>query len=838
MFTRISVRTLPVLATVMCKEDYEEPEKSPATYQKTSSSYYNLSVRIIRGRNISGKDLLSKPDCYISLSLPTATAKGDKTKVINNSCNPVWNEAFHYRIQSQIKNVLDLSMYDNDVLHDDLFSQISIDVNQIKAGEKFQHTFHVGKKKDEVLEVELVMEKSPDPPTEVITNGVLVACPILCTEVTVNRERKNFLHGDESLVLKVNGAFEEEQKNTYKAGLGLLGGRESFIFHRTKDIDTQLEVERMCLTTNPHTALNDQERNVLTLPLNSLSSEKETVLNRKVPLGKGRNVDIEVQNKVCSKDLDVRLNFDLSEDEKNFLEKRLAQVACAMTKSLGLNGSLDHEEVPVVAVVGSGGGTRAMTSLYGSLLGLQKLDLLDCITYINGVSGSTWCMSTLYEDADWSHKQLQDPVFSAQNCVSRKKAGAFSPEHLYYYYNEKTSKKLQRQKMTIADLWGLIIEYMLYGKKNPEKLSNQKEAVLHGQNPYPIYTAVNIRDHMDGQNFAEWCEFTPHEIGFPKYGAFIRTENFNSEFFMGRMIRKCPEPRICYLLGLWSSIFSMNLIEAWTVTTKSSNKWLNWLKKAKENSDDDHLPYIMDNTESKYQLISPPGVTSYFKDFFTDRPAIGEYYNFLHGLQIHRTYKKWNAFVRSKDHPDNYPNQLTPSERKLHLVDSGFACNNGIPLVVRPVRNVDVILSYNYTWGSQFKALKLAEKHCVECQIPFPKIDVSEINEANLKECYMFMDKDDPRVPIVLHFPLVNDTFRHFKAPGIQRCSAEENAEGKVDVRSRNSPYRTRNITYTPQDFDQLVSLQCYNVTNNRDSILEAFRLAVDRRRLRLASPR
>ncbi|XP_064420761.1 cytosolic phospholipase A2 zeta-like [Latimeria chalumnae] len=741
MFTRISVRTLPVLATVMCKEDYEEPEKSPATYQKTSSSYYNLSVRIIRGRNISGKDLLSKPDCYISLSLPTATAKGDKTKVINNSCNPVWNEAFHYRIQSQIKNVLDLSMYDNDVLHDDLFSQISIDVNQIKAGEKFQHTFHVGKKKDEVLEVELVMEKSPDPPTEVITNGVLVDC---CKKTN----NKTFIWNN--LILQV---YNEN-------------------------------------------------------------------------------------NDMSSKDLDVRLNFDLSEDEKNFLEKRLAQVACAMTKSLGLNGSLDHEEVPVVAVVGSGGGTRAMTSLYGSLLGLQKLDLLDCITYINGVSGSTWCMSTLYEDADWSHKQLQDPVFSAQNCVSRKKAGAFSPEHLYYYYNEKTSKKLQRQKMTIADLWGLIIEYMLYGKKNPEKLSNQKEAVLHGQNPYPIYTAVNIRDHMDGQNFAEWCEFTPHEIGFPKYGAFIRTENFNSEFFMGRMIRKCPEPRICYLLGLWSSIFSMNLIEAWTVTTKSSNKWLNWLKKAKENSDDDHLPYIMDNTESKYQLISPPGVTSYFKDFFTDRPAIGEYYNFLHGLQIHRTYKKWNAFVRSKDHPDNYPNQLTPSERKLHLVDSGFACNNGIPLVVRPVRNVDVILSYNYTWGSQFKALKLAEKHCVECQIPFPKIDVSEINEANLKECYMFMDKDDPRVPIVLHFPLVNDTFRHFKAPGIQRCSAEENAEGKVDVRSRNSPYRTRNITYTPQDFDQLVSLQCYNVTNNRDSILEAFRLAVDRRRLRLASPR
>lgn len=48
------------------------------------------------------------------------------------------------------------------------------------------------------------------------------------------------------------------------------------------------------------------------------------------------------------------------------------------------------EQVPVVAITTTGGGTRSLTAMYGSLLGLQKLNLLDCISYIGGLSGTTW----------------------------------------------------------------------------------------------------------------------------------------------------------------------------------------------------------------------------------------------------------------------------------------------------------------------------------------------------------------------------------------------------------------------------------------------------------------
>ena len=47
----------------------------------------------------------------------------------------------------------------------------------------------------------------------------------------------------------------------------------------------------------------------------------------------------------------------------------------------------------------------------------------------------------------------------------------------------------------------------------------------------------------------EWVEFSPYEVGFLKYGAFVPTELFGSEFFMGQLIKRLPESRICFLEG-------------------------------------------------------------------------------------------------------------------------------------------------------------------------------------------------------------------------------------------------------------------------------------------------
>uniref|UniRef100_A0A8C0HM16 C2 domain-containing protein n=1 Tax=Buteo japonicus TaxID=224669 RepID=A0A8C0HM16_9AVES len=65
--------------------------------------YYNLTVKVLRARNIKGTDLLSKADCYVEIKLPTASPIVSRTQVVDNSDNPEWNETFQYRIHSAVK---------------------------------------------------------------------------------------------------------------------------------------------------------------------------------------------------------------------------------------------------------------------------------------------------------------------------------------------------------------------------------------------------------------------------------------------------------------------------------------------------------------------------------------------------------------------------------------------------------------------------------------------------------------------------------------------------------------------------------------------------------------
>ncbi len=50
---------------------------------------------------------------------------------------------------------------------------------------------------------------------------------------------------------------------------------------------------------------------------------------------------------------------------------------------------------------------------------------------------------------------------------------------------------------------------------------------------------------------------------------------------------------------------------------------------------------------------------------------------------------------------------------------------------------------------------------------PFPQIKGNPITEdPNIRECYVFENEDDAACPMILHFPIVNKTFREFVKPG------------------------------------------------------------------------
>lgn len=53
----------------------------------------------------------SESDCYVILSLPTATARTYRTKTVSNSNNPEWNETFTFRVPTHVKvSVLNIAV--------------------------------------------------------------------------------------------------------------------------------------------------------------------------------------------------------------------------------------------------------------------------------------------------------------------------------------------------------------------------------------------------------------------------------------------------------------------------------------------------------------------------------------------------------------------------------------------------------------------------------------------------------------------------------------------------------------------------------------------------------
>ncbi|NXN96472.1 PA24E phospholipase, partial [Rhinopomastus cyanomelas] len=811
-----------------------------------SSPCFLLTVRVIRARNLHRADVLSQADCYVSLWLPTASANRFQTKPVKNCKDPVWNETFYFRIQSQVKNVLELALYDKDVVtQDDHLFTVYFDVARLSLGEQVSMHFRHDSQRQEELDVMFALDNISGLPETIMTNGVLVARKICCLEIQVvekKKRKKKKLEKKSSpkkeFSFKVEGSYESTQNILLGSDLRSSSSSPAR-FHYTKykqpvlDVTLPRKKQPASLVrhnqTVPRAAVSSPN-----VELHSFPSGKNMLLAEVSAcsfVGEAEQVHIAlVTTRAVSDHLDVRLGFDLCVQEKDFLRKRQKYVAPALKKILQLEEDLREHETPVVAIMTTGGGMRSLTALYGSLRGLKKLNVLDCATYLTGLSGTTWTMSNLYRDADWSQKDLEKQIQEARKHMTKCKANSLSLEYLKYYKKQLCQRSREGRKTTFIDLWSLVLESLLHDGKDNHRLSDQQQALEQGQNPLPIYTAVNVKNNYSTLDFKEWVEFTPYEVGLQKYGAFVRTEDFGSEFFMGRLMKKVPESRICFLEGMWSSLFSLNVLYIWNLAHSSEDFWHRWTRDKIDNIEEEPLLRLKPD-ELRTRLFTPPGLLgSALRSALTDRLSIAQEHNFLKGFQIHNNYLDNKDFCRWKDTVlDTFPNQLTQSDEFLSLVDTGFFINTSIMPLLKPARRVDIILHLNYSAGSQTKALDETCKYCSEQGIPFPRVELSEEDRKNLKECYLFDGAETPGAPVLLFFPLVNDTFQEYKAPG-QKRSESEMEDGQVDLYGCCSPYSTYSLQYSEKAYDRLVQLGEYNILNNKDLIVQALHTAVARK--------
>lgn len=544
--------------------------------------------------------------------------------------------------------------------------------------------------------------------------------------------------------------------------------------------------------------------------------------------------------------------FRRSEGELTSIKARQKKVWEALQK-LTVNIQKD-EEPPVIAILGSGGGLRAMVGCLGVLAELAKEDVLDIITYICGTSGSTWCMSSLYNNEKWSscmeemEHQIADRLLKSEFKWSKAL--------------EKLKETFTEEMYSLTYLWAYAYVYHVLNEINEKTLSNHQTSCESGENPYPVYSAVE-KDSLNSKEPGTWFEFTPHMAGFPAYKTFVRTELLGSEFREGKLVTNHPERELCYLQGLWGSALASETVIKETILEKIRN-FFQEIKRHVLFSGKTSRPSInedMDvvrfsgktyppiNEAMDVEVLCDCNGCQDLRVFFSSHDLVGmtdtelemlliEFHNMEDSIQpanktkgfhpvLNETFhcrllsdfrKLWDVYASTKkcflhwqwgttnnflyEWSGKIPDDLY-KKKFLSLVDAGLEINSAYPLMLQPNRKVDLILSFDFSEGDPFLTLKNTDEYCKKNGIPFPKINIENAeSEAPSQSCYVF-EGDGKGVPDVMHFPLFNN----------QSC------EGKIDELRKKYP--TRHNAYGKSELTELLKISKINVAQNKDRILQ-----------------
>ncbi|KAL5340713.1 acyl transferase/acyl hydrolase/lysophospholipase [Aspergillus crustosus] len=295
----------------------------------------------------------------------------------------------------------------------------------------------------------------------------------------------------------------------------------------------------------------------------------------------------------------VRVGDSLCNEELEFRRKRQKHAVKALSAYLNIPEKDIHtDDVPIISMCGSGGGLRALVAGTGSYLATQEAGLWDCVTYTAGVSGSCW-LQILY------HSSITGCNFTRLVDHLKNRLGvhmAFPPAALKLLTHAPTNKYLLSglihklkgdpgADFGLVDIYGMLLAARLLVPKGELgasdqdlKLSNQSQNIFSGTHPLPIYTAVRheipVLDEQAGEgkkpipeqlmresrseSWFQWFEFTPYEFFCEEFSAGIPTWALGRHFRGGQNVvpagtTPTPEFHVGGLMGIWGSAFCATL---------------------------------------------------------------------------------------------------------------------------------------------------------------------------------------------------------------------------------------------------------------------------------------
>ncbi len=391
----------------------------------------------------------------------------------------------------------------------------------------------------------------------------------------------------------------------------------------------------------------------------------------------------------------VRASANLSPEEQAYLSKRSTQTIQALNALTG--ESITSDSLPRIAICCSGGGYRAMTCALGSLIGLEKSGLLNAVSYMAGLSGSTWTI------APWISMGNSLQEFREQ-LIPRINKNLSEDVNTLQLLDTLWKKFVFDEPLSTIDVYGGFLGNRLLRmpKKNPYKitLAQQQARINNGTLPLPIYTAIATKDPY------EWLEFTPFEVGSNYLGGFIPTWAFGCEFKNGTLIDVVPEQHLGFCMGIWGSAFSANIKETYDA--------------------------YKDKIDSKV---------------LRDALDLGAGYEYFGGVRILPA-KIANPYL-------GMLSSSRSQQKILTLIDAGLDFNIPMPPLLRTEREIDIIIVFDNSYYIQnAPALIGAQNYAKKKNLPFPAIEIKDIDK---KVCSVFKDATNPQTPIIIYMPLIQN---------------------------------------------------------------------------------
>nr|GMD40958.1 synaptotagmin-5-like [Ipomoea batatas] len=137
-------------------------EQTKLASQKKSDILFRgvLTVTVISAEELPATDLAGKSDPFVVITMKKSDQK-NKTRVLNNTLNPVWNQTFDIIVEDGLRDLLIVEVWDHDTFGKDKIGRCIMTLTRVILECEFTDSFPVDGTKN-IIEVHRKLQACPD----------------------------------------------------------------------------------------------------------------------------------------------------------------------------------------------------------------------------------------------------------------------------------------------------------------------------------------------------------------------------------------------------------------------------------------------------------------------------------------------------------------------------------------------------------------------------------------------------------------------------------------------------------------------------------------------------